>query len=82
MRALRDRRDPPARRGVRPQPGHLDHRRRGVPGREIPELYGRYLYADYVSGNVWAVGYDEDGAPTPELILTLSANPELVRDGR
>ena len=44
-------------------------------GSEIPELYGRYLYADYVSGNVWAVGYDEDGAPTPELILTLSANP-------
>ena len=26
----------------------------------LPELQGRYLYADYVSGRVWALEYDEE----------------------
>lgn len=25
----------------------------------VPELTGKYLYADYVSGAIWALGYDE-----------------------
>lgn len=27
-------------------------------GTEIPALQGRYIYGDYVSGRIWAVGYD------------------------
>ena len=28
-------------------------------GKAIPELVGKYLYADYVSGKVWALDYDQ-----------------------
>jgi glucose/arabinose dehydrogenase len=28
-------------------------------GRRLPELEGAYLYADYVSGKLWALRYDE-----------------------
>ena len=28
-------------------------------GKNVPALEGLYLYADYVSGNVWALRYDE-----------------------
>jgi glucose/arabinose dehydrogenase len=28
-------------------------------GKRVPELVGKYLYADYVSGKVWALDYDE-----------------------
>ncbi len=28
-------------------------------GKNLPKLYGMYLYADYVSGNIWALHYDE-----------------------
>jgi quinoprotein glucose dehydrogenase len=28
-------------------------------GKRVPELVGAYLYADYVSGKVWALRYDE-----------------------
>jgi glucose/arabinose dehydrogenase len=47
-------------------------------GSKLPELTGHYLYADYVSGKIWALKYDEktktvvanrsikyDGAPLP-----------------
>ncbi|MGC6451085.1 MAG: PQQ-dependent sugar dehydrogenase, partial [Pirellulaceae bacterium] len=27
-------------------------------GKEIPELQGAYLYADYISGRIWALKYD------------------------
>ncbi len=27
-------------------------------GSKVPELKGKYLYADYVSGRIWALGYD------------------------
>lgn len=29
-------------------------------GKRVPELVGSYLYADYVSGRLWALQYDED----------------------
>ena len=28
-------------------------------GKQVPELEGAYLYADYVSGRIWALWYDE-----------------------
>lgn len=28
-------------------------------GKKFPELLGKYLYADYVSGRIWALKYDE-----------------------
>ncbi len=28
-------------------------------GKKVPELQGKYLYADYVSGKIWALKYDE-----------------------
>jgi hypothetical protein len=28
-------------------------------GKRIPELVGSYIYADYVSGKIWALKYDE-----------------------
>jgi myo-inositol-hexaphosphate 3-phosphohydrolase len=30
-------------------------------GREISPLYGLYIYADFVTGYVWALSGDEDG---------------------
>ena len=32
-------------------------------GSEMPELYGWYVYADYVSGRVWAVNTADDSEP-------------------
>ncbi|MBL9093216.1 MAG: PQQ-dependent sugar dehydrogenase [Planctomycetaceae bacterium] len=29
-------------------------------GKKLPELDGKYLYADYIRGTVWALGYDFD----------------------
>ena len=29
-------------------------------GAKLPELEGKYVYADYVSGKIWALKYDED----------------------
>jgi len=29
-------------------------------GKKAPALEGLYLYADYVSGHIWALGYDEE----------------------
>lgn len=29
-------------------------------GKKLPELYGKYVYADYVSGKIWALDYDEE----------------------
>ena len=28
-------------------------------GKRVPELVGSYLYADYVTGRIWALKYDE-----------------------
>lgn len=29
-------------------------------GKAVPELSGKYLYADYVSGKIWALDYDQE----------------------
>jgi uncharacterized repeat protein (TIGR03806 family) len=39
-------------------------------GRRLPELVGAYLYADFVSGNVWALRWDGK---------TVTANPKIAR---
>jgi len=38
-------------------------------GNEIPNLKGVYLYADYGYGKIWALFYDKDGKPAPDLLL-------------
>lgn len=42
-------------------------------GRKLPEIDGCYLYADYVSGRVWALAYDDVSG-------RVVANRGLVRD--
>lgn len=49
-------------------------------GKQVPELTGSYLYADYVAGRIWALCYDESQKkvtanreiPLPKPILTMS----------
>jgi uncharacterized repeat protein (TIGR03806 family) len=44
-------------------------------GSEVPELYGKYLYADYVSGRIWSLSYDGNTATEPvELINSSGLN--------
>lgn len=47
-------------------------------GEQIPSLQGKYVYADYVSGTMWALTYDpsNDVAATNELLLP-NAGPVL-----
>jgi glucose/arabinose dehydrogenase len=42
-------------------------------GAAMPELYGYYVYADFYSGNVWAVN-PNDGSPAVQLISHLGHN--------
>jgi glucose/arabinose dehydrogenase len=42
-------------------------------GASMPELYGYYVYADFYSGNVWAVNTN-DNSPAVQLISHLSHN--------
>lgn len=39
-------------------------------GSSMPELYGKYIYGDYVTQRVWALTYDGINPPTNELLLT------------
>jgi glucose/arabinose dehydrogenase len=43
-------------------------------GSKLPELTGHYLYADYVSGKIWALKYDER-------TKTVVANRSITYDG-
>lgn len=38
-------------------------------GRAIPDLIGSYIYADYVSGNLWALRYDGTRVTSNRLLL-------------
>ncbi len=40
--------------------------------RSLPGLYGKYVYGDYVSGNIWALTYSGKRAVKNELIARLS----------
>ena len=43
-------------------------------GSRVPELVGAYIYADYVSGRVWALRYDGTNPPTNTELLNTSLN--------
>lgn len=38
-------------------------------GKEVPSLSGRYLFADYVNGNIWGLKTEQDGSLVSELLL-------------
>lgn len=37
-------------------------------GSRVPELMGKYVYADYISGRIWALAYDGSNPPENEWI--------------
>ncbi len=43
-------------------------------GADVPELTGRYIYADYVSGRIWALEYDGTGEPVNSLLNDTDLN--------
>lgn len=49
-------------------------------GSEVPELEGRYVYADFVSGNVWSLAWDGETASDNQLIETFNRN-QLITFG-
>jgi glucose/arabinose dehydrogenase len=38
-------------------------------GSSLPDLQGKYLYGDYVSGNIWALTLNEDGTAAQNTLL-------------
>jgi len=38
-------------------------------GNQMPDLYGKYIYADYVSGKIWSIEYDGVNPAVNSLIL-------------
>jgi glucose/arabinose dehydrogenase len=38
-------------------------------GKQLPELQGKYVYGDYLSGKIWALDRKEDGTVFNELLL-------------
>lgn len=43
-------------------------------GTKFPELYGKYIYADFCSGRIWALHYDGKNPVTNSLLLTENVN--------
>ncbi|MCK5032328.1 MAG: PQQ-dependent sugar dehydrogenase [Calditrichia bacterium] len=41
-------------------------------GNEVPQLYGKYIYADYVSGKIWSIDYDGINPVSNNLLLDTS----------
>ena len=39
-------------------------------GPNVPGIYGKYIYGDYVSRKIWAITYDGINPPTNQLLLT------------
>ena len=44
-------------------------------GKAIPELVGRYVYGDFVSGKMWALAVDDAGRPTSNAAIPWSGLP-------
>ncbi len=38
-------------------------------GSQVPELTGRYIYADYISGRIWALTYQQNQPPDNSLLI-------------
>jgi glucose/arabinose dehydrogenase len=43
-------------------------------GPNLPGLFGKYIYGDYVSKKIWALTYDGINPPTNQLLLTASGS--------
>lgn len=43
-------------------------------GTRIPELIGRYIYGDFISGRVWGLNTNLNNAPSNELLLSTGLN--------
>jgi len=43
-------------------------------GRKVPQLTGAYIYADFLSGRIWALWYDDQQKPRSEEILKTRLN--------
>jgi glucose/arabinose dehydrogenase len=50
-------------------------------GKAVPELEGAYLYADYVSGRIWALWYDKDAKRVTANRLILSGSAPVTTFG-
>ncbi len=51
-------------------------------GTELPDLVGKYIYADYLYGKVWALEYDENtGAVSNRLIATMERGFSITSFG-
>lgn len=46
-------------------------------GEAIPGLSGQFLYGDYISGNLWSVGFD-DATGKPEVTLLLASTGRAI----
>jgi len=40
----------------------------------VPDLYGKFVYADYVSGSIWQLVYHEDAEPDNKLLMQTGLN--------
>jgi glucose/arabinose dehydrogenase len=43
-------------------------------GDRLPELYGKYVYADFMTGHIWALTYDGEAEPVNELLFNFAGN--------
>jgi uncharacterized repeat protein (TIGR03806 family) len=43
-------------------------------GAAIPEMVGVYIYGDYITGTIWALYFDDDGNPTPQVLVSSPQN--------
>jgi glucose/arabinose dehydrogenase len=43
-------------------------------GSVLPQIYGKYIYGDYVSGRIWALSYDGKNPATNQLLLESGLN--------
>jgi glucose/arabinose dehydrogenase len=43
-------------------------------GSAVEDLVGRYIYGDYVSGRIWQVDYDREGAAVSRLLIESGVN--------
>lgn len=51
-------------------------------GKNVPELDGKYLYADYVTGKVWALDYDQENQKVKENYrIEAPENPPVIAFG-
>ncbi|MGY8771583.1 MAG: PQQ-dependent sugar dehydrogenase [Pirellulales bacterium] len=51
-------------------------------GKKVPQLVGKYLYADYVTGKVWALDYDQKaGKVKANYRIPANENPPVITFG-